>query len=252
MSSEHTGLGNSILGKCLNEGRFVALSVDELVVQNLDVGVLSGQQDNLVGDGLSIGKGGNVLANASERKLDAGGVGSLKLSLALLTNEDEIKRLSSSVVGQGTDTSAETGVNTTAEALVGGADDDEGLLLLGFGDCSLGGVEDLVGSLTVLARLSHGALGTGELGRGNDLHGAGDLLDVANGLETAFDFTKGRVGGSSIGAGSGSSKNTSPISKTDSPHKFRNDYSPFNPTHCIVWIVVVVVLPFVANRPAIR
>jgi hypothetical protein len=36
-------------------------------------------------------------------------------------------------------------------------------------------------------------LGAGELGGGDNLHGLGDLLDVANGLETAFDFTEGGI-----------------------------------------------------------
>ena len=44
--------------------------------------------------------------------------------------------------------------------------------------------------------LVHGPLGAGELGGGDNLHGLGDLLDVADGLETALDLTEsGIVGG---------------------------------------------------------
>lgn len=241
LHSGHTGLGNSFVGKCLNEGGFVALGVDELVVQNLDIGVLSGKHDDLVGDSLGIGKGGNVLANTSEGKLDAFGVGSLELSLALLTNDDEVKRLGD-LIGVGTNASTEARVNTTAKTLVGRADDDEGLLLLRFGSNRLGGFEDLVGSLTILARLGHGTLSTGELGRRNDLHCAGNLLDVANRLQAAFDFTKGRVGGSSIGASSRSSKDKSLVSKTSSPHKYPSNRLSFNAKRCMALTVAVVVL----------
>lgn len=198
----HTGLGNSLLGKCLNKGRLVALSIDELVVQNFDVGVFGGVQDDLVRNGLSIGKSGNVLADTRKGELDGIGVGSEELCLALLAHDDEVKRLSG-FVGVGTDASTETGVDTTTEALIGGANDDERLLLLDVGYGRLGGLEDLIGSLAVLAGLSHGALSAAELGRGNNLHGTGDFLDVANRLATVVDFSKRRVGGSSIGADSG-------------------------------------------------
>jgi hypothetical protein len=51
-------------------------------------------------------------------------------------------------------------------------------------------------SLSVDNGLVHGLLGAGELGGGDDLHGLGDLLDVANGLEAALDLTEsGIVGG---------------------------------------------------------
>lgn len=95
-------------------------------------------------------------------------------------------------------------MNTTAETLVGGADDDEGLLLLGLGGGGLSGLEDLVRGLSVLAGVVHAASSTGELGRGDDLHGVCDLLDVSNGLQTSLDLTKSRIGGGGAGASSSS------------------------------------------------
>lgn len=200
--AQHTGLGNGLLGKCLNEGGLVGGGVDELVVQDLDLGVLGGQVNDLVGDGLSIGKGRNVLANTGEAELDVLGVGSLQLSLALLTNEDQVEVLA--LGKKATNRTGHSGVNTTAETLVGGAHDDEGLLLVGLGGGGLGGLEDLVGGLSVLAGVVHAAGGTGELGGGDNLHGVCDLLDVSDGLQTSLDLTESRIGGGGAGASSSS------------------------------------------------
>ena len=202
-----TGLEDGLLGKCLNEGSLVAGGVDEPVEQDLDVGVLGGQKGDLVGDGLGSGEGGDVLANTGKGELDALGVGTGELGLALLADDDEVG--GALLSEESTDATAHTGVSTTAESLVGGANDDEGLLLLGLGGLGLGSFEDLVGGLTVLAGLGHGALGTGELGGGNDLHGVGDLLDVLDGLEAALNFSKRRV--ASGGAGGSSSNPTDSI-----------------------------------------
>jgi hypothetical protein len=203
-------LEDGLLGKCLNEGRLVAGGIDELVVQNLDVGVLGGEEGDLVGDGLGIGEGRNVLADTSKGELDALGAGTGELGLALLADNDEV---GGAVLFEGsTDLTAHAGVNTTAETLVGGADDDEGLLLLGLGGLGLGGFEDLVGGLAVAAGLGHGTLGAGELGGGDDLHGVGDLLDVLDGLEAAVNFSKRRV--ASGGAGSSSSNPSGSCSRS--------------------------------------
>jgi hypothetical protein len=94
-------------------------------------------------------------------------------------------------------------VNTTAETLIGRADDDEGLLVLSLEGLGLSGLVDLIRGLTVLARVVHGALGSGELGGGDNLHGVCDLLDVSDGLETVLDLTESRIGGSGAGDGSG-------------------------------------------------
>jgi hypothetical protein len=207
-----TGLGDSLLGKRIKEFGLVARGVDEPVEQDLDVGVLGGQLDDLVGDSLGIGEGRNVLANTSKAQLDGRAVGSAELSLGLLTNDDEVKgRLCG---GHGTDTSAHAGVNTTAETLVGRADDDEGLLVLLLEGLGLGRLVNLVGSLAIGAGVVHGTSGTGELGGGDNLHGVGDLLDVADGLEAALNLTKGGIGSSGSGSGNGSSaRGESDISK---------------------------------------
>lgn len=159
-----------------------------------------GQVDNLVGDSLGIGKGWDILSDTSEAELDVLGLGSRQLSLALLTEDDEL--ISIGLLGELTaDVAGQAGMDTTAEALVGGADDNESLLVLALERLGLGLVEDLLGSLTVDLGLVHGALGTGQLGRGHDLHGVGDLLDVADGLETALDFAQRRKAGGSMRGG---------------------------------------------------
>lgn len=46
-----TGLSDSLLGESLNFNRLVALSVQELVVDDLDAAVIGGEHADLVGDG---------------------------------------------------------------------------------------------------------------------------------------------------------------------------------------------------------
>jgi hypothetical protein len=196
-----TGLSDSLLRKCLNEGGLVAGGVDEFVIENLDLGVFGGQGDNLIGDGLGIAKCRNVLANAGEGELDALRAGTRKLSLALLADDDKVG--GAFLSKKSSNASAHARVNTTAEALVRGADDDERFLVLGLERLGLGGLIDLIGGLTVVAGLGHGALSTGELGGGDNLHRVGDLLDVADGLEAALDLAKRRVAGDSVGGGGG-------------------------------------------------
>ena len=174
----------------------VALGVNEVVVEDLNVGVVAGQLHDLVGDRLGIGKGGHILADTSEAEDDILGVGTAKLGSGLLTKNDEVGGARSDVAA---DPSRQTRVNTTAETLVGAADDVEGLLALGLQGLGLGGIVDLVGRLAVADGVAHGALGAGQLGGGDNLHGLGDLLDVANRLETALDLTEGGVGGSVAG-----------------------------------------------------
>jgi hypothetical protein len=202
-SGEVGGLLDSLLGKCLNQRRLVGLSIDEAVVQDLDVGVLSGELDDLVGDSLSVGEGGDTLANTSEGELDSLGAGSGELSLGLLTNEDEVELLA--LGEESADVSGETRVNTTAKTLVGRADDDEGLLLLGLEGLGLSRLVNLIGGLSVSTGVVHGALSSVELGGGDNLHGVCDLLDVSDGLETVLDLTESRIGSSGAGDGSGPS-----------------------------------------------
>jgi len=190
-----TGAENGVLGESRDRGRLVAGGVDELVVEDLDLGVLAGELNNLVGNGLGIGEARNVLANTSKVEDDLLGVGTLELGAALVTKDDKVEVGLTAGGGPPADETGETGVDTTAKALVGAADNDELLFALTLERLGLGGLEDLVAGLAVLARVLHGALGAVELGRGDDLHGVGDLLDVANRLETALDFTEGGEGG---------------------------------------------------------
>ena len=98
-----------------------------------------------------------------------------------------------------------TRVNTTAKTLVGRADDDELLGLLGLDRLGLGRLVDLVRGLTEGSGLVHGTLRASELGGGDDLHGVGDLLDVLDGLEAVLDLAKGGVGRNGVRADGSSS-----------------------------------------------
>ena len=196
------GVGDGLLGEGGDDGGLVAGGVDELVVDNLDVGVVGLEAEDLVGDGLGVGEGGDVLTDAGEGQDDVLGVGAAQLGAGLLADQDQVGR---GLVG-GEDGAAheagQAGVDTTAEALVGAADDVEGLLALGLEGLRLGVLEDLAVGLAVLPGGLHGALGAGQLGGGDDLHGVGDLLDVLDGLETVIDLAQGGVGGG-IGVGGG-------------------------------------------------
>lgn len=168
-----------------------------MVVDDLHAGVVLGQQGDLVGNGLGIGEGGDILADVGEAENHSIGVGSGQLGLGLLAENDDVRV---GVLLENTASSlAQTGVDTTAKTLVGAGDDQQSLLVVE--RLGLGLLEDGVGGLTVGTRIVHGLLGTVQTGRGDDLHGVGDLLDVLDGLQTALDFTQGRevsrVGGGS-------------------------------------------------------
>jgi len=195
----HTGLGNSLLGVGLLDGSLVGTSVDEAVVDDADGGVVGGQKRDLVGDGGGIGEGGDVLSGASEAEDEVLAVGTGELGLALLANDGEVGV--GSIEQDLADLPRHTRVDTTAETLVGGADNDQCLVAVVDG-LGLGALKDSVGGLTVGARGGHGPLSAGELGGGDDLHGLGDLLDVANRLEAALDLTESGVA-SGVGSGEG-------------------------------------------------
>lgn len=188
---------NGILREGLDDGGLVAGGVDELVVEDLDAGVLALELDDLVGNGLGVGEGGDALANTGEAQDNVLVVGTAELGAGLLADDDEVGGAVSDLAA---DPSRQTRVHTTAETLVGTADDVQGLLVLDLEGLGLGGVVDLVGSGTVLLGVVHGSLSAGQLGGGDNLHGLGDLLDVANRLETALDLTKGGVGGRIVGS----------------------------------------------------
>jgi hypothetical protein len=46
--------------------------------------------------------------------------------------------------------------------------------------------------LPILSGLGHCALGTGELSGSDDFHRVGDLLDVADGLQSVLNLAEGR------------------------------------------------------------
>lgn len=197
-SREVGGIGKSLGGEGLNNVGLVGSSVDEFVVHDLDIGVVGGELDDLVGDSLGISEGRDVLANTSKGQGNVPGVRSAQLATGLLADENEVGRL---LAGgeMAAYVARQTRVNTTTEALVGTAHNVESLLALGLERFCLGRLEDFLGGLTVFARLVHGSLRTVQLGGGHDLHCVCDLLDVANRLQTAFDFSQGGVGSGILG-----------------------------------------------------
>ncbi|KAI7165222.1 ATP synthase F1 gamma [Hortaea werneckii] len=189
-----TGLGDGFFRVGRDDGGLVGLRVDELVVHDLRLSVVLGEKGDLVGNGLRVGEGGDVLADVGEGERDLLRVASAQLSLALLAQNHQVV-VGRLLVHQTTDRARETGVDTTAETLVRAADDQQLLLVLALHSLGLRLIVDSVRRLTVGAGLVHGPLGAGELGRGHDLHRLGDLLDVADGLQTALDLTEGGIVG---------------------------------------------------------
>lgn len=121
-SEKRTRSLDSLLGKGIDLGSLVALGVDEFVVDDLDLGVLVGQQDDLISDGLGVRERGDVLSNTGEAELNVLGLGALQLGLALLAEDDQLVAIG--LLGdQAADVAGHARVNTTAQALVGGADD---------------------------------------------------------------------------------------------------------------------------------
>jgi hypothetical protein len=196
-SNEHTRLLDGLLGESLNDGGLVAGGVDELVVQNLDAVVLGVQKAELVGNGGSVGESRDGLADSSEAEDHVLGVAPAHLGLALLADNCDVDVAGQAVGGELlAHVTRHTRVDTTTETLVGRAHDEESLLALTLGGNGASLLEGLLRGLSVHDGLVHGLLGAGELGGGDNLHGLGDLLDVADGLETALDLTEsGIVGG---------------------------------------------------------
>lgn len=197
LSMERTGLLDGILGEGLNDGGLVGGGVDELVVQDLDAVVLGVEEAQLVGDGGRVGESGDRLADSGEAEDHVLGVAPAHLGLALLANDGNVDVAGQGAVGERpAHETRHTRVDTTTETLVGGAHNQEcplALAIIGHGTSLL---EGLLRGLSVDDGLVHGPLGAGELGGGDNLHGLGDLLDVADGLEAALDLTEsGIVGG---------------------------------------------------------
>jgi hypothetical protein len=189
---------DGLFGESLDDGGLVAGGVDELVVQDLDVGVFAWELHDLVGDGLGIGEGGNILADASKAQLDVPAVGTTELRPGLLADEDEVGSRLLRPHEVASDVARQARVNAAAKALVGAADDVENLLALALQSLRLGRLEHLVGRVAVLVRIVHCSLGAGELGRGHNLHRVGDLLDVADRLQAALDLAQSSVASSIV------------------------------------------------------
>lgn len=189
-----TRVFDRILGEGLNWGSLIAGRIDEAVIQDLDIPIILRQQGDLIGHRLGIRKGGHILPHSRKAQHDMLARASGQLGLALLAQHDEIGV--GGLLHHPAGLLGEARVDTAAQALVGGADDDERLFgaVLGVG-VGLGLLEDGVGGLAVGAGFGHGALGAGEFGGGDDFHRLGDLFDVADGFETAFDLSEGGIGG---------------------------------------------------------
>lgn len=187
------GQGTRVLEGLLRESRdsiwLVRDGRPEGVVDDLNIVVLSIQLSDLVGDSLSLHEGRNVLSNIAEAQLDVLSAGPRKLSLDLLSQNHNINIR---VLGKPPPGSfGQLRVNTTAKTLIGGGDNEEGLA--GLEGLGLGLFENGVGVLTIGTGVTHCLLSTGKLGRGNNLHGSGNLLDVLDGLETALNFSEGGI-----------------------------------------------------------
>ncbi|KAJ8611823.1 hypothetical protein MRB53_037736 [Persea americana] len=200
---EITRLANSLLRVGFDNRGLVALRVDEAVVQDLDAGIITGQLSDLVDDVLHIGKGRHILANTSKAQRNLLGVASAQLRLAFLAEDDQFV-VTRVFVEETAGGAGQTGVDTTAKTLVGARDDEQRLLVLCLDRLGLGLLEHGVGGLSIGAGLVHGSLGASEFGRGDNLHRLGDLLDVADGLEAALNFTQGSEVGILDNGGGGS------------------------------------------------
>lgn len=196
------------LRECLHGHWLITLRVEKFVVHYFYVLVIIRQQADLIRNRLRIRERGDILPDVRKAHLDVLRVAPRKLGFALLTQHNDVE-IASLLCQEPPRCACHARVDATTEPLVGAANHEQRLLV--FGVLALGGalgrlglVEDRVGSFTVGTGLDHGALGAGELGRGHDLHGLGDLFDVADGLEAAFDFAEGGLLGLCRGEGTGS------------------------------------------------
>lgn len=85
-----TRLSNGLLGVSLLYDSLVATRVDELVVDDLDGGVVGGEEGDLVGDAERVGESRDILSGTSKAENDVLAVGTTQLSLALLTDDGQI------------------------------------------------------------------------------------------------------------------------------------------------------------------
>jgi len=198
----HTRSSNSLLREGLNNDGFVARGVDKFVVQDLDASIVARQLHNLIRDSLRIREGRNILADAGKIEHNILGVGTAQLGFGLLPDQDKV--VVAGLLGEhAASLTRQTRVDTAAKALVARRNDEQRLLLrvlaLGLERLGLGALKDLVGRLPVLAAVLHGTGGASQLGGGYDLHRLGDLLDVADRLEAAFDFAQSGIASGILG-----------------------------------------------------
>jgi len=187
-----TGCCYGLLREGLHGNGLVALRVDELVVHDGDAGVIRRQHRDLIGNRLRVAERRNLLAHTREAQLDLLGVTAAQLCLALFADDHEVRVWL--VREQAARGAGHARVNTAAEALVGGAHDDEDFLV-GFAveSLRLGFFEDRIGGLAVGTGFGHGLLGAGEFGGCDDFHGFCDFFNVADGFEAVLDFAEGGV-----------------------------------------------------------
>lgn len=182
---------NGLLRESLNDNGLVALGVQKLVVDDLDGRVVGREGRDLVGNGCSVGEGGDVFTDASEAQDEVFAVRTAQLGLALLAQHNEIGiRLLQEHLPGGP---RHAGMDAATEALVGAADDDERFLALALQRLCLGVLENGVGGLAVGAGFGHRPLGTRELCGGDDFHRLCDFLNVADRLQTILDLAQGGV-----------------------------------------------------------
>lgn len=195
----HHGLVLSLSREGLDHlvGLLVDGGVDVSVVHDDDGVVVGGAGSNeLGGEGGRKGEGTGGL-DLGGRTLDDVAVDPAELTTALVADDDDVAfpagllHLADSLL----DTTGDEGVDATAETLVTGDGDEEGLL----GEVVVGGILHADGLATEggrpsVERLGHGeaVLVTLELGGGNHLHRRGNLLDVLRRLHLIEQLLLGR------------------------------------------------------------
>lgn len=146
------GVAERVFGEDLDDVGLEGEGRDVLVVDEVDLVELDAGLDDLVCDGGCVGEGGDVLADLVEGERDVLGERAAELGLGLFAEDDDGGALGGvGVAGGGTDlvelglgALCDGGVDTAAETLVGGDDDEE--LAATLGSDGLGVLEDLCGA----------------------------------------------------------------------------------------------------------
>lgn len=152
---ELRSVAKSTFREDLDDVRLEGKSRDVLVVDEVDLVELDAGLDDLVGNGSGIGESGDILANLVEGEGKVLGKSTGELGLGLLTENNDGGTLGRvSITGRSADflelglgTLGDGRVDTTAETLVGGDNNEE--LATTFGSNSLGVGEDFCGRCKV-------------------------------------------------------------------------------------------------------